>query len=145
MKTTLLSVFLISTSIVTIIPVTTYASDSIPFNAGKWEITSQATMPMLPQPITNTNIECIKEDTISADRFAKQTRGNCTATDVNASGENIKWKMSCNVQGNQMTGYGDMQVNDTSLAGKATIAMSMQGLMMEMNTTWKGTRIGECK
>ena len=144
MKTPMLSAFLVSASIVTMMSVDAFATDSLPFNAGKWEITSQATMPMLPQPIINTNIECIKEDTISADRFAKQTRGNCKATDVNASGQHIKWKMSCNVQGNQMTGYGDMQVNETNLKGKATIAMSMQGLMMEMNTTWKGKRLGDC-
>ncbi len=145
MKTPMLSAFLISASISTMMPVNAFATDSIPFNGGKWEISSQATMPMLAQPIVNTNIECINEDTISADRFAKQTRGNCNATDVTASGQHIQWKMSCDVQGNRMTGYGDMQVNETNLKGKATIAMSMQGLMMEMKTTWKGKRLGDCK
>lgn len=141
MTKTILNAFILNA---VLISATAIASDSIPFNAGKWEITSQATMPMLAQPIANTNIECIKENTINADRFAHQTRGNCKATDVNASGQQIKWKMSCDVQGNPMTGYGEMHVTETNIKGKATITMSMQGLMMEMNTTWKGKRLGEC-
>ena len=120
------------------------ATESVPFNAGKWEVISKASMPMMPQPIVNKSVECIHEKTISADHFAKQSRGNCKATDVRVNGKNIQWNMNCSVEGNLLTGYGDMQVDDTRIKGKATISMSMQGMTMEMQTSWTGKRLGEC-
>ncbi|SIS75893.1 DUF3617 domain-containing protein [Neptunomonas antarctica] len=142
MKQFMLSAIMIIAS--TTIANTASASDSIPFNAGKWEIVSKATMPMLAQPITNKNIECIKENTLSAAHFAEKTQGNCHATDVSAAGQNIKWKMACNLNGSQMTGYGNMHVADTYIKGNVTMVMSLQGINMDMKTTWEGKRLGAC-
>jgi hypothetical protein len=52
--------------------------------------------------------------------------------------------MNCSVEGNLLTGHGDMQVDDTRIKGKATISMSMQGMKMEMKTSWTGKRLGAC-
>jgi hypothetical protein len=142
MKPFMLSAIVVIVS--TTIANTAIASDSIPFNAGKWEIVSKATLPMLAQPMTNKNIECIKENTLSATHFAEKTQGNCRATDVSTAGQTIKWKMACNLNGNKMTGYGNMHADDTHMKGNVTMVMSLQGINMDMKTTWEGKRIGAC-
>ncbi|WP_028468804.1 DUF3617 domain-containing protein [Neptunomonas japonica] len=144
MKTLLSCAFMLSALALSINQTHAATVDSVPFNAGKWEITSRASMPMLAKPLVNKNVECIREKTISADHFTQKTRGNCKATDVRVNGKNIQWNMSCNLEGNLVTGRGNMQVNDTKVKGKAIIAMSMQGMKLEMTTTWSGKRLGEC-
>ncbi len=144
MKTLLSCAFMLSVLTSSINQAHAATVDSVPFNAGKWEITSKATMPMLAKPLVNKNVECIREKTISADHFTRKTRGNCKATDIRVKGKNIQWNMSCSLEGNLVTGRGDMQVNDTKVKGKATMAMSMQGMRMEMKTTWSGKRLGDC-
>ncbi|WP_293265822.1 DUF3617 family protein [Neptunomonas sp.] len=142
MKALLLPLYIASA----LIPFTSqaHAAESLPFNAGKWEITSKASMPMMPQPIVSKDIECIREKTISAEHFAKQSGGTCKADSVRVSGKNIKWDMSCSVEGNLMVGHGSMKVNNASMKGNMTMTMSMQGMKMEMKTSWSGKRLGEC-
>ena len=112
---------------------------------GKWEFMTTTTMPMMPQPQTRTNTECITEE--QADPLKEMTGdSSCTIKDKSVTGSTLKWKMSCKDPhgGAAMDGSGELTSQDNTVEGAMEMTMQMGGQSMTLKTAWKGKRLGDC-
>ena len=121
-------------------------ADGIPVEPGLWEMTSTISMPMLPQPQTNTMTECFANGEISVDDVGSQEMDpGCTFETSQLDGATMAWSFDCPLEGGgtshgawQATSHGDR------VEGSGKITMTMQGQNMEMTMTWQGKRVGDC-
>ncbi|OMH27141.1 DUF3617 family protein [Motiliproteus sp. MSK22-1] len=121
-------------------PATVLADASMKVNPGKWEIASEVTMPMMPQPMTNKGVECIKDGDWTAEKFMEDMEGECEASDVQQTGQTMKWTMRCDTDGGLVVGKGELHSSGNQMDGK--LIMEMQG--MKIKNTWHGKRLGSC-
>jgi hypothetical protein len=137
--------FTLMTAILLAVAVDAHA-DGIPVEPGLWEMTSIISMPMLPQPQTNTMTECFEKSEISVDDVGGQDMDpGCTFETSQLDGATMAWSFDCPLEGGG-TSHGEWQATSHGdrVEGNGKITMAMQGQNMEMTMSWQGKRVGDC-
>lgn len=122
---------------------------------GKWEFTTTITMPMMAQPQTMTNIECITQEQAQDDPLgALLKEGMCQLVSKKVRGNRIDFEVSCQSDKNvTSTGKGHFTTLGDTASGEMEVVMNMpkmanmpnmEGREMKMEQSWKGRRIGAC-
>ena len=121
-----------------------FAGDSIPIEPGLWEMTSTSTTSMSPQPQTVTENECVDQTEYSVSDLLPDDN-NCTLTESNVNGNTLSWTMQCSApDGTTSNGGGEFTSNGGSGSGNMHMTMQYQGQTFNIQTSWKGKRIGSC-
>ena len=121
-----------------------FAADSIPVNPGMWEMTSTSTTSMSPQPRTVTENECVDQTEYNVNDLLPDDN-NCTLTESNVSGNTLTWTMQCSApDGTTSSGGGEFTSDGDSGSGNMHMTMQYQGQSFDIQTSWKGKRIGSC-
>ena len=111
-------------------------------NPGLWEMSVMTSMSGMntAMPAQKTQ-QCIT----SKDMVPRDTEG-CSLTNVKVNNGNVSWDMSCNKQGMNISGSGQLTYNGNSMRGSALLKVKQQGgQALEMKQTYTGKRIGKCK
>lgn len=130
-------------------------SDGPSMKPGKWEFTTTITMPMMPQPQTMTNIECITKEQAREDPLgALLKEGMCDLVSKKVRGNRIDFEVACQGDMNvTSTGTGHFITKGNTASGEMEVIMNMpemanvpnmKGQEMKMEQSWKGRRIGAC-
>jgi hypothetical protein len=120
-----------------------YAEPS-PLHEGEWEITVAteiAGMPMQIPPQTHT--QCMtKADAVPNDPRNKE----CKTTITRRSAGTVAWKIKCS-GARAAEGAGEVTYRGDSFEGHMTVKAKdpRSGQTMEMKSTMKGRRLGDCK
>lgn len=135
-------------SLITVLTVVCLTGLAVPargldFQEGRYQITSTVKMPGMPmQPPATTITECLtKQDPVPSESAGS---GNCSITDMQTAGNTVTWEMSCDHQGQQMTSRGKMTYHGDRFEGTVDTRMGPQAGNMQMTTTIKGQRLGDC-
>jgi len=121
-------------------------ADGLPIEPGQWEMTSTMTMSMMPQPQTNTAIECIEEDVLDPSTFNMDEENPCDITDVMIESATARWNISCPVEnGAKMEGQWEVTSHGETLSGKGQMTTEIGGQEMGFDMSWEGKRIGDCE
>lgn len=120
-----------------------------PYRSGLWEITSVSSNSLMPQPITARVKRCITErdaqNACGLNQLSGGRNRDCQISDMQISEGSARWAMTC--EGSTFNGHGNGHSTFTADAYQGTFDMraTMQGTPMEMNTTFSGKRLGNCK
>jgi hypothetical protein len=123
-------------------PVAT-AGDVVKVKPGLWESTMTMESSFMPGMPPQTTRECIRESTYDI-RKLMDGQGDCRITGTSSEGSTLRWQLACDMDGQSMTGQGQMTSHGDRLEGYMTMNMSFQGQSMDMKTSWKGKRVGDC-
>ena len=119
-----------------------HGAEGLKIPDGLWRTTSTVSMPMMAQPQTRTEEQCMKDRTFKPSDMTDQN--DCTVKAVNVSGDTMSWQLECPNPAGTFTGEGRMTVNATKANGEMKTSMSMAGQTMTMKHHWEGQRIGDC-
>ncbi|AKH21548.1 DUF3617 domain-containing protein [Sedimenticola thiotaurini] len=119
------------------------AAEDMQISPGLWEVQITSKMPMLPQPTVKSMQHCFTTGQLSPDKIMENS-SNCEFSDVQSSGSELNWKMSCTGHGGSMSGTGHFESAGTSMNGTLLMTMQMQGQQITMEHQWSGKRIGDC-
>lgn len=115
---------------------------------GLWEITMKVDMAGMPQGAMQPQVmrHCYtKKDLEDGKRTIPQSDDkNCQLKDYKLQGNTATWTMECKGE-NAMTATGTMTMGSTSYSGTMKSKMKHNGETMEMNQSWSGKRVGDCK
>ena len=115
----------------------------IEFNPGRWETTMTRTNPMTGDPITETRVECVKEDKFDP---ASMMEGadDCDLSRNSVDGDTLVFQMECNMQGGSATIEGQFQTDGETGKGNMDMTINAGGMNMTMNMNWTAKRLGDC-
>ncbi len=120
-----------------------------PYRSGLWEITSVSHNSLMPQPITARVKRCITErdaqNACGLNQLSGGRNRNCQITDMQIGDGTANWAMSCDGSSFRGQGNGHSTFTADAYQGSFDMRATMQGTLMEMNTTFKGRRLGNCK
>jgi len=119
-------------------------ADAMKVVPGKWEMRSVTTNSMMPQPNTNTSIECVTDGRIDPSTFMQDNLPGCGISNVQTTDSSMAWEMSCNMQGNVMQGAAEFTSSGNAVSSCVNMTMSMGGQQMAMSNQWTGRHIREC-
>ena len=120
-------------------------AEGLAVEPGLWEMTTTVTMPMLPEPQTTTDKECVEDATLDVeDMNGDDLDPNCTVEVSQPDKQTLNWSMDCPVEGGEMHAKWTVTSGGDSLEGKGTMTMSVMGQEMAMDATMSGRRIGDC-
>lgn len=119
-------------------------------NPGMWETTSKMDVTGVPPELAammkkapKVEKECVKTKSYDFDP-GKQTQG-CTIKSKKHSNNKLSWEMSCDSQGSQATGKGEVNFKGDTASGWIEIDMpSGPAGPMKMKHTFEGKRLGAC-
>jgi hypothetical protein len=115
------------------------------FKDGMWEMTTQAQMKGMPQPMPPAKFrQCITKN----DPVPKQQDKNydCKTTSRKISGNTVSYTAECNSPEGKMTVSGTSAYTGNSMQGQATMNFKMQGQpAMQMTSKMTGKYLGPCK
>lgn len=120
-----------------------------PYRSGLWEITSVSNNTLMPQPVTAKIKRCVTErdaqNACGLNQLSGGRNRDCQIADMQVSGNTATWSMTC--EGTHFSGQGSGKSTFTADAyhGSFDMTASMQGNTMQMNTTFTGKRLGNCK
>lgn len=120
-----------------------------PYRSGLWEITSVSSNSLMQQPISAKIKRCVTErdaqNACGLNQLSGGRNRDCQISDMQVSGNTATWAMTCDSP--HFTGQGSGKSTFTADAYQGTFDMqaSMQGTRMQMNTTFTGKRLGNCK
>lgn len=107
-----------------------------------WEVTTKTDMPGMPMAMGDTNITvCLPK---GAEKDPKQLvkQDGCEITDLKTSGNKTTWKMSCDRDGEVMTGSGEVTHKTDSYQGVTKLSGKSDGHPVNMTANYQGKRIG---
>lgn len=107
-----------------------------------WEVTAKMEMPGMPfaMPATTTKV-CLAKGAANNPHQATQDK-DCQITDVNVSGNKTSYKVRCVHNGEVMSGTGEITSTPDSYQGTMRLSGTSDGEAVNMNTTYRGKRIG---
>lgn len=114
---------------------------------GLWEITMKMEMPGMPMAMPPQTVRhCYAKKDLEDNKKAipQGEDKNCQIKDMKINGTTTTWSMVCTGE-NAMTGSGTMTMSATSYSGSVKAKMKQEGQTMEMNQSWTGKRVGDCK
>lgn len=116
----------------------------LPINPGEWEITMTRTNPMTGEPTTETNVECVKEESFNPSSMMQDAEG-CELLEDEVSGDTLTYRMECNMeQGMKATVDGEFQTDGETGSGNMDMNMNMGEMQMSMKMEWTSKRLGDC-
>lgn len=125
------------------------ASMKAPYRAGLWEITSISNNSLMPQPITAKIKRCVTErdaqNACGLNQLAGGRNRDCQLVDMQITTTTATWGMRCESAHFTAQGSGQSTFTADAYHGKFDMSASMQGTPMQMNTTFNGRRLGNCK
>lgn len=120
-----------------------------PYRSGLWEITSVSSNSLMPQAITAKVKRCITErdaqNACGLNQLSGGRNRDCHITDMQVIDGNANWTMACDSPSFNGQGSGHSTFTADSYQGTFDMQASMQGTPMQMNTTFNGKRLGNCK
>lgn len=107
-----------------------------------WEVTAKMEMPGMPfaMPAMTTKV-CIAKGAANDPHQATQDK-DCKMTDVKISGNKTSYKVRCVHDGEVMNGTGEITSTPDSYQGTMRLSGTSDGEAVNMNTTYRGKRIG---
>lgn len=120
------------------------ASSSVYAAAGEWwEITGKMEMPGMPFAMpAHTYKLCMPKGGESDPKYTQGKDSNCKMTDVQHSGNSVKYKGSCVNQGETMNMVGETTHSGSSFKSNMKMSGKSQGKPMNMTMVSSGKRIG---
>ncbi|MDZ7852351.1 MAG: DUF3617 family protein [Halomonas sp.] len=114
---------------------------------GQWEFTSitsvQGDMPIPDQ--TETHQECIAQGDIDDEEFSFIEEEGCELLEHNVTVDGMDYRMVCQAEGGEADIVGQMEFLGDTTEGRVEVTVqSPQMGEMNMTTTMKGRRIGDC-
>jgi len=119
------------------------AAETLPIKPGLWEMTATTTNPFLGSR-THTSQECMKEFNFDPKEMMEGMPKDACEVNTNVSGNTMTYDMSCDMQGNQMTGNGTFTVDGDTAKGQMTMQSQVSGQNIEMTMVSEGKRVGDC-
>ncbi len=112
---------------------------------GMWEITSQMEMPGMPMAVPPVTFkQCFTKQSMKPENILRNN--NCTMQKMDVRSNSVSWQMSCQQQGMQMTGTGNIDYRHTAFSGNFVMKMSGANQSpMQMNSKLTGRYIGPCQ
>lgn len=126
-----------------VLPSGALAADALQIDPGMWKTRTTMKSTMSPEPRVTERTECVTEGEWDPDTFMKDTDG-CTFTDVRSSAQRMQWKVTCNMQGSQMSGDADYRSKGDTVEGEMRMDMDAGAMQITMDFAFEGTRIGDC-
>lgn len=117
-------------------------ADGMKVQPGKWRIETTVVAPMNPPQVQTSN-ECLSDSEFTPQFFVEKAKG-CTVSDSSYTDTDMKWNMSCLIQGIPAQGKGQIQSTGTALTGDMDVTMGNGAQTVSMTTSWKGTHLGDC-
>ncbi|MDP1633455.1 MAG: DUF3617 domain-containing protein [Gallionellaceae bacterium] len=107
-----------------------------------WEVTAKMEMPGMPfaMPATTTKV-CLVKGAANDPRQSTQDK-DCKTTDVKISGNKTSYKVRCVHDGEVMNGTGEITSTPDSYQGTMRLSGTSDGEAVNMNTTYRGKRVG---
>lgn len=144
--------------LVCLLPASAAISGGFDMKPGKWEFSNTVNMPMMGQPQTTTEVECITKEEVENPFAQMQDMGNCKVLHKKIHGNTMEFEFECNQQGSMMQGKGRMTASGKTASGSMEMSMQIPGMEnmpnlpnmpaagqpMKMTTTWKGKYLGPC-
>lgn len=120
-----------------------------PYRSGLWEITSVSINSLMPQSIMSKVKRCITErdaqNACGLNQLSGGRNRDCHITDMQVADGNANWTMTCDSPSFNGQGSGHSTFTADSYQGTFDMQASMHGTPMQMNTTFSGKRLGNCK
>ncbi len=120
-----------------------------PYRSGLWEITSVSSNSLMPQAITAKVKRCITErdaqNACGLNQLSGGRNRDCHITDMQIGEGDARWSMSCDSASFNGQGNGHTTFTADAYQGTFDMRATMQGTPMEMNTSFSGKRLGNCK
>ncbi len=108
-----------------------------------WEVTTKTEMSGMPYAMPDsTATVCAAKGAEKDPRKMVNQQGDCTMTDIKTSGNKTTWKMSCDNDGQTMTGTGEVVYSTDSYQGVTRLSGTEDGEKMDMTASYRGKRIG---
>ena len=107
---------------------------------GLWELTSRMEMSGMAMP-PMTIQQCIRD---ASPESAVPQMPNCTVTSRSASGNTVRWSVSCRQGGMAMTGNGEMTIQGATSDGVLQMTLDEGGQRQQMTQRYSGRRVGDC-
>lgn len=107
-----------------------------------WEVTAKMEMPGMPfaMPATTTRA-CLTKGAAKDPHHATQDK-DCQISDVKVTGNKTSYKVRCVHDGEVMNGTGEITSTPDSYQGAMRLSGTSDGEAVNMNTTYRGKRIG---
>lgn len=107
---------------------------------GNWNVEMSLSMGGMAVP-ANAQTICLKD----VNQLVNGGAG-CSVKTASTIGNQVKMNISCNANGMQMDGTGDLTVSPTRVDGTLNLAMQMgQGPAVQTVTTVHAVRLGDCQ
>ncbi len=121
----------------------TQAAETLPITPGLWEVTATTTNPFLGTR-THTNQECMEDFKFDPKEMMEGMPKDACEVNTKVLGNTMTYDMSCDMQGNKMTGNGSFTVNGDTAKGEMVMKSQISGQNIEMTMVSEGKRIGDC-
>ena len=131
-------------TIILLVSVSNTFAEGLKIKPGKWEFISTTTMVGMGAPRQHTNTECLKDAELRPEKMMKDMNQGCQLSDTKTSSSNASWKVTCDNQGGQMVGEGQVASKGDTLTGGMDMSMSVNGQSMNMKIDWVGKHVGDC-
>ena len=127
---------------------TTIVQASPNMTPGLWEINMKSEIQGMPggmgMPAT-TMRQCVRPaDVQDSKRTVPQQDPKCEMKDYKLEGNTASWRFECKGP-ETMSGSGNMTYSGNSYSGTTKMSMKQQGRVINMNQSYSGKRLGDCK
>lgn len=121
------------------------ATETPDIKEGMWEISSRASIPAMSVPIPALTMQqCFTRQSMNPENILQQN--NCQMNNMDIQTNSVHWQMSCQQEGMQMQGQGQIQYQQTRFSGTFDLTMSGSAAgAMAMHTELTGRYIGKCR
>lgn len=132
-------------SVATLLPV--LAAAAPPNMApGLWEITTRTEMPGMPMEMPAQTIRhCFRAEDLKDAKDGVPVDKSCRFDELAQSGNTVRWKVTCSMDGAPMTGTGQVTHAGQSYSGTMNLKGRMDGQEINMTSRYSGRRVGDCK
>lgn len=108
-----------------------------------WEIATKAEVVGMSYAIPDaTTTVCLQKGAEKNPKMLVQQNDNCEITDVKSSGNKVSWKMSCNRNGDELTGSGEVKYKGDSFDGVTRLSGTSNGENVNLTANFKGKKKG---
>lgn len=112
---------------------------------GQWEITTKMTMVGMPMEMPPQVFRhCYREDQLKDPKNAVPQDKDCKADSVSLKGNTVTWRANCKIDGEFMSGEGQITYAGAAYSGNAKLSGKVEGMAMQMNVNYSGKRLGDC-
>lgn len=108
-----------------------------------WEITSQTEMPGMPEGMGETTVTvCMAKGAEKDPKQLIKQAGDCKVTELKTVGAKTTWKMSCDNDGEVMTGKGEVTHKSSSFQGVTKLTGTADGQPINITAKYQGKKLG---